>query len=115
MTCPHCDLIAAAFYEVRSELQSIKHTLEEIVSEDAAVEAVVTDEAAQIQSLGVTVSSFESVVQALQAEVASGTALQPSTLAALQAGEAALDALAQQAAADVAADSPAPSSTPSAS
>jgi hypothetical protein len=98
--CPHCgeSLVDAMF-------ESINEKLEKIMSEDAAVQAVVTDEAA-------SVSSFQAIVAALQAEVAAGTALQPATLEALQNGEAALDTLAQQAAADVAADEPAAPAEP---
>jgi hypothetical protein len=93
---------------------TIIERLGKIMSEDAAVQAVVTDEATQVANLTASMNSFQSLIQALQAEVAAGTALQPATLQALQAGEAALDTLAQQAAADVSADSP-PAATPPAS
>jgi chromosome segregation ATPase len=103
--CPRCRIDGAA---ILAALARIEHQLEEVMSEDAAVAAVVADENAQIANLTGALSSLQSVVQALQAEVASGTALQPATLASLQAAEAALDTVAQQAAADVAADQPAP-------
>lgn len=99
--CPRCgEPVVIELFE------SINEKLEKIMSQDAAVEAVVTDEAAQITSLTASVNSFKAIVAALQAEVAAGTALQPATLQALESGEAALDTLAQQAAADVAADQP---------
>jgi capsule polysaccharide export protein KpsE/RkpR len=95
-------------------LGNIIDLLGEIMSEDAAVQAVVTDENTQIQNLTTAVTSLQSLIQALQTEVSAGTALQPSTLASLQAAQSALDSLAAAAEADVTADSP-PAATPPAS
>jgi peptidoglycan hydrolase CwlO-like protein len=91
---------------------TIIERLGKIMSEDAAVQAVVTDEATQVANLNTSISALQAMIQALQAEAAS--ALQPGTLAALQQGEAALESLAAAAAADVSADSP-PAATPPAS
>ena len=74
------------------------------MSEDASVLAVVTDETAQVAALGTAVGALQALVVNLQAQPA--TALQPGTLAALQAAQASLDTLAATGAADVTADSP---------
>jgi|ERR1035438_1292891 hypothetical protein len=90
-----------------ARLDSIDRKLEIIMSEDASVLAVVTDETAQVTALGGSVAALQALVVALQAEVAAGgTALQPGTLTALQAAQASLDALAATGAADVTSDSP---------
>ena len=94
-------------------LARIESTQEKLMSEDAAVLAVVTDEQAQVTALGASVGALQALVTALQAEVAAGgTALQPSTLAALQAAEASLDTLAETGAADVSSDTPAAPAAP---
>src|ERR1035441_4688281 len=82
-------------------LTNITRTLEKIMSEDAAVLAVVTDEEAQVTALGASVTALQGLVTALQAQPPAS--LQPSTLAALQAAQASLDTLATTGAADVSA------------
>jgi hypothetical protein len=101
---------------IETQLAVVNGSLEKIMSEDASVLAVVTDETAQVIALGSSVSALQALVVALQAEVAAGgTALQPGTLAALQAAQASLDTLAATGAADVTTDTPAPPVTPPAS
>jgi len=103
----------ATLNTINGRLAVIINQQEKIMSEDASVLAVVTDEQAQITALGGSVSALQALVVALQAEVAAGgTALQPGTLTALQAAQAALDTLAQTGAADVTTDTPAPPVTP---
>ena len=85
-------------------LHAIIRNQEIIMSEDASVLAVVTDETAQVAALGTAVGALQALVVNLQAQPA--TALQPGTLAALQAAQASLDTLAATGAADVTADSP---------
>lgn len=102
--CPHCGTNQSA---ILAALARIEQQLGEIMSEDAAVLAVVTDENTQITNLTASVGSLQGLVESLQAEVAAGTALQPSTLAALQSAQAALDTLAASTAADVTGDTPA--------
>ena len=107
--CPHCGTNQSA---ILAALARIEQQLGEIMSEDAAVLAVVTDENTQITNLTASVGSLQGLVESLQAEVAAGTALQPSTLAALQSAQAALDTLAASAAADVTGDTPAAPAAP---
>jgi len=90
---------------IRCQLDRIEQTLEKIMSEDAAVQAVVADENTQIANLTTAVTALQGLVAALQAEPP--TALQPTTLAALQSADAALDTIASTASADVTADTPA--------
>ena len=85
-------------------LHAIIRNQEITMSEDASVLAVVTDETAQVAALGTAVGALQALVVNLQAQPA--TALQPGTLAALQAAQASLDTLAATGAADVTADSP---------
>jgi len=90
-----------------TRLDAIDAKLEKLMSEDASVLAVVTDETAQVAALGGSVSALQALVVALQAEVATNpNVVQPSTLAALQAAEASLDTLAATGAADVTSDTP---------
>ena len=104
-TCPHCGSNSPA---ILAALTRIEQKVSAIMSEDASVLAVVTDENSAIQELSATETSLQALVQSLLAEQASGTALQPSTLAALQAAQAALDSLNTKAASDLASDTPAP-------
>jgi hypothetical protein len=85
-------------------LKQVIRNQEIIMSEDASVLAVVTDETAQVAALGTAVGALQTLVLNLQA--LPPTALQPGTLAALQAAQASLDTLAATGAADVSADSP---------
>ena len=109
----HLNTITSQLEALDGKLAVITNQQEKIMSEDAAVLAVVTDEQAQVAALGTSVGALQALVVALQAEVTAGsTALQPGTLAALQAAEASLDSLAATGAADVATDTPAPPVTP---
>jgi hypothetical protein len=108
----HLNTITSQLEAIDGKLAVITNQQEKIMSEDAAVLAVVTDEQAQVAALGTSVGALQALVVALQAEVTAGTALQPGTLAALQASEASLDTLAATGAADVATDTPAPPVTP---
>jgi hypothetical protein len=102
-----CNVPPSELKAILGSLARIETQLEKIMSEDAAVLAVVTDEEAQIAALGGSVTALQALVIALQAEVATGgTALQPGTLAALQAAQTSLDTLAATGAADVATDTP---------
>ena len=97
--------IGSQLEAIRAQLGQMDEKLEKIMSEDAAVQAVVADENTQIANLTTAVTALQGLVAALQAEPP--TALQPTTLAALQSADAALDTIASTASADVTADTPA--------
>jgi hypothetical protein len=101
MSPPADDGSSCFCQRLASRLDEIDKKLEIIMTDDASVLAVVTDEDNQIAALGTAVGALQALVVALQAEN-----LQPSTLAALQAAQASLDTLAATGAADVTTDTP---------
>jgi hypothetical protein len=84
----------------------------ELMTEDAAVAAAAADLETDAANLTAAVTALQGLITALQAEVAANPdVVQPATLTALQAAQAAVDAITGTAGADVTADTP-PVTTP---
>ena len=93
--------------EISAQYAQINEKLGVLMSEDAAVAAAAQDLQADAAALTTAVTALQGLVTALQAEVASNPdVVQPATLTALQAAQAAVDAITATAGADVTADQP---------
>ena len=93
--------------EISAQNAQINEKLGVLMSEDAAVAAAAADLTADAAALTTAVTALQGLVTALQAEVASNPdVVQPATLTALQAAQAAVDAITATAGADVTADQP---------
>jgi hypothetical protein len=86
---------------IRCQLDRIETTLETLVSEDSAIQAVTADLVADEQAITASLTTIQAAVTAALAD-----AVQPSTVSALQAAQAALDSLTATAASDATADAP---------
>jgi chromosome segregation ATPase len=93
--------------QVTAQFNAINKQLEKLMSEDAAVAAAAAALTTDAANLTTAVTALQGLVTALQAEVASNPDMvQPATLTALQAAQAAVDAITGTASADVTADQP---------
>jgi peptidoglycan hydrolase CwlO-like protein len=81
--------------------------MEELMSEDAAVAAAAADLTTQAANLTTAVTALQALITAVQTENVS-----PATVTALQNAQAAVDAIAGTASADVTADQPPAPATP---
>jgi hypothetical protein len=90
---------------IRGQLEAINDKLEKIMSEDAAIQSVTADLLADEQAITTALGTIQAALTAAQND-----AVQPSTLAALQSAQAALDNLTATANSDASADTPASSS-----
>lgn len=87
---------------IRGQLEAINQKLEKIMSEDAAIQSVTADILADEQAITTALGTIQAALTAAQND-----AVQPSTLAALQSAQAALDNLTATANSDASADTPA--------
>jgi hypothetical protein len=102
--CCHHDpaaCVAGQLADIRAQLGRMDEKLEKIMSEDAAVQAVTSDIQADVAAITASLGTIQSAITAALAD-----AVQPSTVSALQAAQAALDSLTATAASDATADAP---------
>lgn len=86
------EAIACQLAELNRTLASVNHRLGVIMSEDAAVEAVVTDIQAQVANITAVMQQVSSTLASALAEAAAGgNTLSPQTVSDLQAAQATLD------------------------
>jgi hypothetical protein len=86
---------------ISGQLQAINTKLEFIMSEDAAIQAVTADIQADVTAITANVATIQAALTAALAD-----AVQPSTVSALQAAQAALDSLSSTVAGDATSDAP---------
>lgn len=109
--CCHHDpaaCVAGQLADIRAQLGRIEKNTEHIMTEDAAIQAVTTDVQADVEAITANVATIQAALTAALAD-----AVQPSTVSALQAAQAALDSLNTTVAGDATTD--APPATPPAS
>jgi hypothetical protein len=100
--------VAGQLEGIRAQLGRIEKNTEDIMSEDAAIQAVTADVQADVEAITANVATIQAALSAALAD-----AVQPSTVSALQAAQAALDSLNTTVAGDATTD--APPATPPAS
>jgi hypothetical protein len=93
--------VAGQLADIRAQLGRIEKNTEHIMSEDSAIQAVTADLVADEQAITASLTTIQAAVTAALAD-----AVQPSTVSALQAAQAALDSLTATAASDATADAP---------
>jgi hypothetical protein len=104
---PHAEPVHLSRPRPAAGIDTLLTRMEQLMSEDAAVAAAAADLQTDAANLTTAVTALQGLITALQAEVASNpNVVQPATLTALQAAQAAVDAITGTASADVTADTP---------
>jgi hypothetical protein len=101
------EYLAACPPEIRPDgtvagyFESFDKKLEQIMSEDAAIQAVAADIQADVATIAAAVPTIQAALTAALAD-----AVQPSTVTALQAAQSALDSLTATVSSDASSDAP---------
>jgi hypothetical protein len=100
--------LLSVFGELLAAIQGLSNQIGILMTQDATTAAEAADIDAKVGLTNTAMGSVQALLVALQQELATGTALSPATVEALQQAQTDMDALAASAQADVATDTPAP-------